>query len=295
LKINSNILFGATDMIFNFVPEGKGNVQFKDIEKWNKLNSYQRLDSVIDVIQKANLDFIELGASWINDLNLKNDSSLIETILINKKIKVYSICSLLPKELNIFQVDNKILQNYFTTLAKNLKKIKPEVLVFGSGLARNKPADISQNLGYKRFAEVIDLIIEIMNKNGLYDTNLLIETLNKNECNFINTSDEANKVIQYTETDKAGILFDIFHWYREEDSWKDSFTKYQHLIKHIHIADPITRKNPTPDGPGMSIINEMLDLLENNNYQKSISFECVFDDIEVQMKESLDFLKENIY
>jgi sugar phosphate isomerase/epimerase len=67
------------------------------------------------------------------------------------------------------------------------------------------------------------------------------------------------------------------------------------LIKHIHIADPITRKNPTPDGPGMSIINEMLDLLENNNYQKSISFECVFDDIEVQMKESLDFLKENIY
>jgi hypothetical protein len=57
---------------------------------------------------------------------------------------------------------------------------------------------------YRRFPEVIDMIIGAVSEKGTKDTSLLIKTLSKEKSNFAYYSDQEIEVLKHVKTKKAG-------------------------------------------------------------------------------------------
>ena len=78
------------------------------------------------------------------------------------------------------------------------------------------------------------------------------------------------------------LLADLFHLTANGEAVS---TVADHLdrIRHIHIAQPETRKAPQGDNPQ---ILELFGILQAHNYQGRVSIECSWDNIEQEAAET---------
>jgi len=82
------------------------------------------------------------------------------------------------------------------------------VVVFGSGGARKRPAELTEDAARTAFATLAAELADIAAEHAVV---LAIEPLQRAECNFINTLDDAADVIARAPRPNLGILADLFH------------------------------------------------------------------------------------
>jgi sugar phosphate isomerase/epimerase len=100
---------------------------------------------------------------------------------------------------------------------------------------------------------------------------LLLEPVNRYECDFINTVDEGGQFLNRIAATNLGIMPDVFHMNIEERNISEALEKNIRHIKYVHFAD----SNRLAPGEGHVDFAPILETLRKVGYDDYISIEIL--------------------
>lgn len=162
--------------------------------------------------------------------------------LRHSPLPVPSANSFLPASLKCVgpEVDRAALARYVEVACARAAEAGMTTLVLGSGGARQIPAGWSQAQARDQFVALLELMAPHAERNGV---TVVVEALNRGECNLINSLAEGADVVSAVGHSNIRLLTDIYHMLREEEP-ADQITAYAQLITHAHIAERVERTVP---------------------------------------------------
>lgn len=152
---------------------------------------------------------------------------------------------LVPGHLRIVgpEVNLKTLEAYMSRVIARGETTNIRRLVFGSGAARNVPEGFDRAEAKKQIVAFLKMAAPILQKHEVI---IVIEPLNKGECNVINSVAEGMEYVREVDHPNIQCLVDSYHFWLENEDLKNIEDAGTH-IRHVHLADKDGR---TP--PGMS-------------------------------------------
>jgi sugar phosphate isomerase/epimerase len=118
---------------------------------------------------------------------------------------------------------------------------------------------------------------------------LLLEPLNRYECDWLNTTEEALSIIAQLGFDNLKYLADTFHMNIEEVDMAASLRRAGSALGYIHLVD----SNRCGPGQGHLPFGEVLHALLEVGYDGYLSFECLPEpDGETAIKHSLSYTRK---
>ncbi len=169
---------------------------------------------------------------------------------------------------------SEILQ-FAETAFKRAKASGVKIIVFGSGGSRGIPEGFSKEEATRQFIELCKQMGPVAAK---YGTVVVIEPLNKKECNFINSVAEGGEIVKAVDHPNIRLLADLYHM-KMDGEGPDNIIKYGKLLRHVHIAEKEGRSAPGTHGEDFTAY---FDALKKVRYKGAISIECKWEDMEKQ-------------
>jgi sugar phosphate isomerase/epimerase len=121
------------------------------------------------------------------------------------------------------------------------------------------------------------------------DVSLLLEPLNRYECDWLNTTADALSIIAQLGFANLKYLADTFHMNIEEVNIAASMRRAGSVLGYIHLVD----SNRCGPGQGHLPFGEVLNALIDVGYDGYLSLECLpKPDAESAIKNSLRYIKE---
>jgi sugar phosphate isomerase/epimerase len=137
-------------------------------------------------------------------------------------------------------VNFRDLYRYVVVAMERAATAGMKVIVFGSGAARMVPDGFSQGVAWQQLLEFCRFTAR---EAARHNVTLVIEPLNRKECNILNTVGECGALVEQVAHPNCMLLVDAFHWGRDNDSAAD-IVKYGRLLRHAHIATYTNRLAP---------------------------------------------------
>jgi sugar phosphate isomerase/epimerase len=180
----------------------------------------------------------------------------------------------LPGDLKVTgpSVDHDRLARYTESACARGASLGLKIIVFGSGGARHVPEGWSAARGFEQYVEALRIVGPIAARHGV---TIVVEPLNRGECNLINTIDEGAEAVQRADTPGARLLVDFFHMLRNGES-PDPIVRHAELIYHAHLAEKDER---TAAGVKGDDFRPFLRALRSAPHCPRISFECKWGDV----------------
>lgn len=246
-----------------------------------------KVDNHIQV-KNAGYDFVEEGVR----------SFLVpaepETVFLQKLEKaktsvvpVIACNSFLPgnmKSVGPDPVHDQILQ-FAETAFKRAKLAGVKIIVFGSGGSRAVPDGFSKEKATQQF---IDLCKKMAPFAAKQHVTVVIEPLNKKECNFINSVAEGGEIVKAVDHPNIRLLADLYHM-KMDDEGPGNIIQYGKLLRHVHIAEKEGRSAPGTHGEDFTAY---FDALKQVRYKGAVSIECKWVDMEKQAPVALRTILE---
>ena len=113
-------------------------------------------------------------------------------------------------------------------------------IVFGSGASRQIPDGFDRA---KAKDQLTDFCRQAAPIAGKHNVIIVLENLNKGECNFINRVDEALEIVNAVAHPNFQLHADIYHMLREDEG-PESIVKGGARLKHCHVAEKVKRTAP---------------------------------------------------
>jgi sugar phosphate isomerase/epimerase len=175
---------------------------------------------------------------------------------------------------------------YVQELARLCRDVGGSRMIFGSPLQRNILPGVTpeQAMGYAE--EVVAESLPVLESTGV---TLCMEPLAPAEGNFLNTADDAVRLIQKIDHPNCRLILDCKAMSSEAVPIPELVRRHIGVLEHFHANDP------NKQGPGFGELDfvPILAALEEVNYRGWVSVE-VFDyspGIERLAKESIENLK----
>ncbi len=206
----------------------------------------------------------------------------------NAALKIPAANCLVPGGIKITGPDASIdkLQDYMTHILRRAQRVGMNILVFGSGGARNIPDGFSREKARKQIVEFIRMSAPIAAEYGV---TLVAEHLNKSECNVINSVAEAMTYVKEVNHPNFQCLVDSYHFWLEDEPLQ-SLRDAMPWIKHVHLADKEGRVPPGESGK--ADYRPFFKVLKEGNYAGLISVESPgFNDLAGLSPKVLKFVK----
>ena len=226
----------------------------------------------LNMMKKFNIKNIEISAYKVfsNNYSVKNIKK-IQHFWQKKKIKFYSMQSVLFKKKNAYLFGNKIQQKiFFNEIKKKIylsKKIGIKVIVFGS--PSNKKIflennfDNLNNIAYNAFKK----ITKICSKNKIC---FCIEANPKlYNCEYLNYTKDAIRLVKQINSNFFKLNLDLGTIIENKESFESIIQDNIRLIGHVQISAPYLKDVLYYKNTIIKFIKE----LKVNNYQKYISIE----------------------
>jgi sugar phosphate isomerase/epimerase len=152
----------------------------------------------------------------------------------------------LPPDLKVSgpNVDYARLDRFAATAFRRAKEHGTTLIVFGSAGARQVPEGFSHATAFEQYVDVLRQCGPLAEENGV---TLLVEPLNRCECNLVNTVREGAEAVRRANTSGVKLLVDFFHMARNGES-PDDLLKVGPLIRHAHVAENRDRAAPGTHG-----------------------------------------------
>jgi len=238
--------------------------------------------------QKAGYAFLEEGVRGF--LVPSEPESVFLPILEKAKkspVPVTACNSFLPgnmKSVGPDQATGEILR--FAEVAfKRAKSSGVKMIVFGSGGSRSIPEGFSKDEATGQFVELCKQLARLAAKQ---DVIVVIEPLNKKECNFINSVAEGGEIVKAVDHKNICLLADLYHM-KMDDEGPGNIIQYGNLLRHVHIAEKEGRSAPGTHGEDFTAY---FDALKQVRYKGAISIECKWEDMEKQAPVALRTIME---
>jgi sugar phosphate isomerase/epimerase len=185
-------------------------------------------------------------------------------------------------------VDATALDRYMHNVLSRAPKLGLKTLVFGSGAARNVPEGFDREQAKAQIIDFLRRSAPVAQKNGV---TLVIEPLNRKECNIINSVAEAMEYVKAVDSPAVQCLVDSYHFWLEKEPL-ENLRAAMPWIKHVHLADEVGRTAPGTSEVA-SDYRAFFAVLKQAGYDGLISVEAKFDDIPGTGRSVLAFLKKN--
>ncbi len=156
---------------------------------------------------------------------------------------------------------------YAGTAFRRARAAGIQLIVFGSGGARRIPEGFAVEAAQQQFVDLLKRIGPAAASNGV---TLAIEPLCKKECNFVNSVEEAFAIAERVNHPAVQVLADTYHMGQDGEP-VDHIVKYASRLRHVHVADPRSRAQPT--GECKERIQPYLDALRQIGYKGGVSIE----------------------
>ena len=163
-----------------------------------------------------------------------------------------------------------------------------KTFVFGSASARSVAEGESFEECLKQINEGYFAASEVAKEYGV---DIALEPINAKEGNTLNTVSEGADLVRRLAHPNLFLLVDYFHLFQEEKPDHSVIINNADIIRHMHIAHPVTRKAPkATDGYDYSVLKKATDAA---NYGGYISVEAIFEeDYYTDAKDSVSFLRK---
>ena len=158
-------------------------------------------------------------------------------------------------------------------------------IVLGSGGARRVPENFSKQ---EATQQMIALCKRLGPVAGKYNVTVVIEPLNSQETNIINSLKEGAEIVMAVDHPNIQLLCDIYHMLKDDEPASE-ILKYGQYIKHCHIAEKETRSAPGTMGDDFT---EYFKALKQIKYTGCICIEGKWDDFETRLSPALQYMQE---
>jgi len=173
--------------------------------------------SIYDIkkVEDFGYDFLEGFISEITGLSDEEFRLLVEKTKKNK-IKCLAFNMLFPKSIMVVgeEVDMDLISEYASLLFKRVSMLEGEIVVFGSGNSRK----FSDSWGLKKAWEQLISVSRLLGeKASKYGITVVIEPLNKDNTNLLNTVTEGIELVQQINHPNVKLLADFYHMRLENE------------------------------------------------------------------------------
>ena len=233
----------------------------------------------------AGFDYIEPPVNYIAGLTEEAFSACLDAVRA-ASIPTPSFNLLFPKTMLLLAEDTTDTQitEYLHTALARVQRMGGRIAVFGSGKSRNRPSEMSYDSAFRRLVQVTRLAGEIADR---YDVTIVIEPLNRNETNMINSLGEGACLVAAVDHPRVRLLADYYHIAVENQPVSD----IERLtgICHAHVAALSGRRVPVSEDAGYA---EMFAAMKRTGYQGLLSVEGKTDDLAADGPKSVQMLKK---
>jgi sugar phosphate isomerase/epimerase len=242
------------------------------------------------VIEEAGYSYIEESVQNFL-VPLEGESVFNKKLELMKKSKlpVPAMNNFIPGKLKSVGPDamhDEILK-YVETTFRRAQTVGVKHIVFGSGGSRRIPDGFPKETAREQFISLCKKISPVAEK---FDVVIVLEPLNKRECNILNSVADGGEIVKIVNHKNFRLLADIYHMLRENES-PDNIIKYGDLIHHIHIAENIGREAP---GINNEDFTPYFRALKEINYKGLMSIECNWKNLVEQAAPALNVLRTQI-
>ncbi len=143
------------------------------------------------------------------------------------------------------------------------------IMVFGSPVQRGTTDGVSREDAMKNYAEGLAGVAHHALERGV---TILVEALPKNQCDVINTLDEAAGIVKQIDSPAVRTMFDTHNAVDEVEPHATLIDRYFDLIRHVHINEMDGRR----PGTGDYDFKPVFEVLQHRGYDRWVSLE-VFD------------------
>jgi sugar phosphate isomerase/epimerase len=184
-------------------------------------------------------------------------------------------------------VDYERLERYGQTVFRRAKEIGMTLIVFGSAGARMVPEGFPVAKAFEQYVDLLRQFGPMAEQNGV---TIVVEPLNRGECNLVNTVLEGAEAVRRANTFGVKLLVDIFHMLRNGES-PDDIVKVGPLIRHAHVAENKDRAAPGIHGDDF---RPYLRALRRAGYNDRLALEPIWTDLPRQLGPALAELRKQL-
>lgn len=226
-------------------------------------------------IHDAGFDFLEVNVQAVlkGDLSSKDWESQAPDFA-KLPLPIEAANSLVPASRPIVgpNRDMRGLQDYMQRVAKRAQIVGIKRLVFGSGGARKRPEGVTPEQATEQLIEFATMCAEVC---AHHEVMVVIEHLNRGECNTINTLEEARLICEAVGNANLMMLVDSYHYGLEKEN-EQAVLDLGNTLRHVHLAEPDGRGEPgVPRSPQNAFdFDDFFCLLRKIGYDERISIEA---------------------
>ena len=123
----------------------------------------------------------------------------------------------------------------------------------------------------KAYGKLVESVKELCSYAKERDVKLVVEPINRYECDNMNTVEETLKFLKDVDCQNVGLLLDTFHMNIEEPIIEESIKKAGDRLYHFHVAD----SNRWAPGCGHIDFKSIMKVLKDIKYDGFVSVECL--------------------
>lgn len=269
--------FGCSLNSKTFMPEFTGNLDGYD--------PYEGLILGYEMMKRIGFDYVEASVGVVNDLTEAQLVDLSQKAKDGALVLKYCNC-FVPGRIPLCTASEKEIRDFVDETMRRLNMLQVRRVIFGSGAARNCPPDMEKAQATEKLAKFLTYCNTVGDAYGI-DT--VIEPLNRNETNMLNSVTESAALVRAVNLPHVGMIADLFHMSMEQEDTQVLYD-YCDLIAHIHVSEAPGRVYPGKLAGAYFM--DCVDKLHAAHYDRDVSVECTFDDIESEAKATFRFLKE---
>jgi len=161
------------------------------------------------------------------------------------------------------------------------------IIVFGSAGARMVPDGFPIAKGFEQYVDMLKQFGPLAEEAGV---TLVVEPLNRGECNLVNTVLEGAEAVRRANTNGVKLLVDLFHMLRNGES-PDDILKVGPLIRHAHLAENKDRAAPGIHGDDF---RPFLRALRKVGYNARLALEPIWTDLPNQLGPALKAVRRQL-
>lgn len=190
----------------------------------------------LDAIVQAGYDYIEPSIPTLRaDLSDTNFQPIYQRFS-NAPIKAEAFNVFIPSDLKITgnSVDTQALMKHVEITTRRAASLGAEIIVFGSGGARNIPEGFSRTQAFEQLGFFCAMAADIASKHGI---TIVIEPLTATVCNIITSVAEGAELVEQVAHPNLALLADLYHMEVDHEPWANIIENAP-VLKHIHLPVP---------------------------------------------------------
>jgi sugar phosphate isomerase/epimerase len=184
-------------------------------------------------------------------------------------------------------VDTDRLVRYAGVAFQRAQQTGIATVGFGCSKSRQIPDGFPKAKAEEQFVALLRALGPIAGRHGV---TLVVEPLNRAECNFINSVPEAAVLAAAARHPNIAVLADFYHMCHDGQT-PDDIRQHGTWLRHVHIAE---KENRTAPGMAGDDFRPFLKALKQVNYRHAISIEANWGDLPAEAGQAVAELRRQI-